>query len=110
MVFPRRDTPPGSRRVVINNRSTELCSTNRARRPTRSNSHVKPNGRKMKIAQRHNCVASGDAATRTFQTKFFRYAGAVLLGIAVVLACSANAAAQQTIWPNTTVPATVDNG
>jgi hypothetical protein len=64
----------------------------------------------MKIAERHNCVASGDAATRTSQTKFFRYAGAVLLGLAVVLACSANAAAQQTIWPSTSVPATVDNG
>ena len=30
--------------------------------------------------------------------------------IALALACSANAAAQQTIWPNTTVPATVDSG
>ncbi|MGB4786353.1 MAG: DUF4082 domain-containing protein [Candidatus Acidiferrum sp.] len=32
------------------------------------------------------------------------------MGFAVVLACSANAAAQQTIWPSTIVPATIDNG
>jgi hypothetical protein len=43
-------------------------------------------------------------------TKFLRYAATTTLGIALVLACSANAAAQQTIWPATMVPATVDNG
>jgi len=64
----------------------------------------------MKIAERHTCVVSGDTATRTSKTKFFRYVGAMLLGLPVVLACSASAAAQQTIWPNTVVPATVDNG
>ena len=64
----------------------------------------------MKIAERHNCVVSGDIDTRTSKTKFFRYAGAILLGLVVVLACSANAAAQQTIWPGTIVPATVDSG
>ena len=64
----------------------------------------------MKIAERHNCVASGDTVTRTSKIKFFRYVGAILLGLAVVLACSANVAAQQTIWPSTTVPAAIDNG
>src|SRR5580693_8464613 len=64
----------------------------------------------MKIAERHNCVVSGDTATRTSKTKFFSYVGAILVGLAVVLACSANAAAQQTIWPSTVVPATVDDG
>ena len=64
----------------------------------------------MKIAERHYCVASGDTATRTSKIKFFRYVGAILLGLAVVLACSANVAAQQTIWPSTTMPATIDNG
>jgi hypothetical protein len=64
----------------------------------------------MKVAERHNCVVSADTAARTFKTKFFRYVGAMLLGLAVVLACSANAAAQQTIWPGTVVPATVDSG
>src|SRR6202795_3798496 len=64
----------------------------------------------MKIAERHNYVVSGDTATRTSKTKFFSHVGAILLGLAVVLACSANAAAQQTIWPSTVVPATVDDG
>jgi hypothetical protein len=59
----------------------------------------------MIIAERHFYRASGDA-----KTKFLRYAGAVLFGLAVVLACSANAAAQQTIWPATILPATVDSG
>ena len=64
----------------------------------------------MIIAERHFYRASGDARTRVSKTKFLRYAGAVLFGLAVVLACSANAVAQQTIWPSTSVPATVDSG
>src|SRR6267142_2429150 len=64
----------------------------------------------MKIAERHFYGARGNAAERISKTKFFRHAGAVLLGLAVVLACSTNAAAQQTIWPSTIVPATIDNG
>ncbi len=64
----------------------------------------------MRIAERYFYRANGDAATRTSKTKFWRYPGAALLGLAVVLACSANAAAQQTIWPSTIVPATIDNG
>src|SRR6202795_4121185 len=64
----------------------------------------------MQIPERHNCVVSGDTVTRTSKTKFLRYVGAVLLCFAVVLACSANATAQQTIWPSAAVPATVDNG
>jgi hypothetical protein len=64
----------------------------------------------MKIAERHNCVTSGDTATRTPKIKFFRYVGAILLGLAVVLASAANVVAQQTIWPSTTVPAAIDNG
>src|SRR4249920_1926583 len=64
----------------------------------------------MKIAERHNCVASGNTATRTSKIKCFRHVGAILLGLAVVLACSANAAAQQSIWPSSTVPAAIDNG
>src|SRR5580692_554087 len=64
----------------------------------------------MKIAERHNCVASGDTATRTSKIKCFRYVGAILLGLAGVLACSPNVAAQQTIWPSSTVPAAIDNG
>ncbi len=43
-------------------------------------------------------------------SKFLRRIGAVLLGLVVVLTCSANAAAQQTIWPGTIVPATVNSG
>src|SRR5882672_2189475 len=64
----------------------------------------------MKIAERHFYGARGNAATRVSKTKLFRHAGAVLLGLAVVLACSVNAGAQQTIWPSTIVPATIDNG
>ena len=64
----------------------------------------------MRIAERHFYRACGDAATRTSKTKFLKHAGALLLGLAVVLACSANAAAQQTIWPSTIVPATIDSG
>jgi hypothetical protein len=64
----------------------------------------------LRIAERYFYRASGDAATRTFKAKFWRYAGTALLGLAVVLACSANAVAQKTIWPSTIVPATVDNG
>ncbi len=44
-------------------------------------------------------------------TNFLRHVGAVIsLGLGLVLACSANAAAQQTIWSSTSVPATVDSG
>src|ERR1700738_821655 len=64
----------------------------------------------MKITECHFHRASGDATTRTSETRFFRHVGAVLLGLAIVLACSANATAQQTIWPSTIVPATVDSG
>jgi len=32
------------------------------------------------------------------------------LGLAFALACSANTLAQQTIWPSSIVPATIDNG
>ncbi|MCU1240028.1 MAG: hypothetical protein JWO71_754 [Candidatus Acidoferrum typicum] len=64
----------------------------------------------LRIAERYFYRASGDAATRAFKAKFSRYVGSALLGLAVVLACSANAAAQKTIWPSTLVPATVDNG
>src|ERR1700676_741363 len=64
----------------------------------------------MKIAEHPNCVVGGDIDTRTSKTKFLRYVGAILLGLAVVLACSANVAGQQTIWPSTTVPAAIDNG
>src|SRR5467141_628725 len=64
----------------------------------------------MIIAERHFNRGRGDSRTRVSKTKFLRYAGAVLFGLAVVLACAANAAAQQTIWPSTIVPATVDSG
>jgi hypothetical protein len=64
----------------------------------------------MKISERHFYRASGDTTTRTSKTKFFMHVGAVLLGLAIVLACSASAKAQQTIWPSTIVPATVDSG
>ncbi len=44
-------------------------------------------------------------------TNFLRHVGALIsLGLGLVLACSANAVAQQTIWPSTSVPATVDSG
>lgn len=42
--------------------------------------------------------------------KVFRNAGRLLLGLAVILACSAKAAVQRTIWPSTAVPATVNSG
>src|SRR5467141_626755 len=64
----------------------------------------------MIIAERHFNRGRGDSRTRVSKTKFLRYAGAVLFGLAVVLACAATAAAQQTIWPSTIVPATVDSG
>ena len=64
----------------------------------------------MIIAERHFYRVRGDASGRISKTKFLRYVGAVLLGLAVVLACAANAAAQQTIWPSTIVPATFDSG
>ena len=44
-------------------------------------------------------------------TNFLRHVRAVVsLALGFVLACSANAAAQQTIWSNASVPATVDSG
>src|SRR6202022_2254023 len=64
----------------------------------------------MGIAERHFYRVRGNAAATKSKTKFFRSAGAGLLGLAAVLAGSANAAAQQTIWPSTMVPGTVDNG
>jgi len=39
-----------------------------------------------------------------------RHAGAALLGLLFTLVCCGNAAAQQTIWPSTIVPAAIDNG
>jgi hypothetical protein len=39
-----------------------------------------------------------------------RHAGTALLGLLFALVCCGNAAAQQTIWPSTTVPAAIDNG
>src|SRR5258708_33506020 len=62
----------------------------------------------MNIADRYSYRTRRDAAAS--KTKFWRYTGAALLGLAVVLACSASATAQQTIWPSTIVPATVDSG
>src|SRR5882762_1724685 len=62
----------------------------------------------MNIADRHSYRTRRDAAAS--KTKFWRYTGAALLGLAVVLACSASATAQRTIWPSTIVPATVDSG
>src|SRR6266404_4303187 len=64
----------------------------------------------MIIAERLFYRVRGDASGRISKTKFLRYVGAVLLGLAVVLGCAANAAAQQTIWPSTIVPATFDSG
>ncbi len=64
----------------------------------------------MRIAEHQFHRAGQDAARRTSKSKLLRHAGAGLLGLVVVLACSANAVAQQTIWPSTSVPATVDNG
>jgi hypothetical protein len=42
--------------------------------------------------------------------KLLKLAGAALLGLIIALACCGYAAAQQTIWPSTTVPASIDNG
>jgi hypothetical protein len=42
--------------------------------------------------------------------KLLRHGAAALLGLVVALACCGYAAAQQTIWPSTTVPAAIDNG
>src|SRR5260370_100210 len=64
----------------------------------------------MKIPERHLYGVSGDNATSTYKKKFYKYGVAILLGLAVALTCSANAPAQQTIWPSTAVPATVDSG
>src|ERR1700694_2405256 len=64
----------------------------------------------MGIAERHLYRSSGHADTKTSKAKVLRHAGAVLLGLAIVLAWSTNAAAQQAIWPSTAVPATVDSG
>src|SRR6267143_1679221 len=64
----------------------------------------------MRAVERHSYRA-GNAAVRTLMTNFLRHVGAVIsLGLGFVLACSANAAAQQTIWSSTSVPATVDSG
>src|SRR5258708_18380210 len=64
----------------------------------------------MGIAERYFYQAGGNAAATKFKSKFFRNSRAGLLGLAAILACSANAAGQQTIWPSTRIPATVDNG
>src|SRR6195256_4334946 len=64
----------------------------------------------MRIAERHSYRA-GNAAVRTLMTNFLRHVRVVIsLALGFVLACSANAAAQQTIWSNTSVPATADSG
>ena len=42
--------------------------------------------------------------------QLMRLAGASLLGAVMTLACCGYAAAQQTIWPSTALPATIDNG
>jgi len=68
----------------------------------------------MRIAG-HNffCASgfSGFTGKRNSKSMFVGHAGvAVLLGLALVLGCSPYAAAQQSIWPGTIVPAAVDNG
>src|SRR6266478_557479 len=64
----------------------------------------------MRAVERHSYRA-GNAAVRASMTNFLRHVGALIsLGLGLVLACSANAVAQQTIWPSTSVPATVDSG
>src|SRR5258705_5968069 len=64
----------------------------------------------MRIAERHSYRA-GNAAVRTLMTNFLRHVRVVIsLALGFVLACSANAAAQQTIWSNTSGPATADSG
>src|SRR5260370_35677260 len=64
----------------------------------------------MGIAERYFYQAKGNAAATKFKSKFFRNSRAGVLGLAAVLACSAHAAGQQTIWPSTRDPATLDNG
>jgi hypothetical protein len=39
-----------------------------------------------------------------------KHAGAALMGLLFALVCCGNLAAQQTIWPGTTVPSAIDNG
>src|SRR5712664_84530 len=64
----------------------------------------------MRAVERHSYRA-GNAALRASMRNFLRHVGALIsLGLGLVLACSANAAAQQTIWSSTSVPATVDSG
>src|SRR5467141_153332 len=64
----------------------------------------------MRAVERHSYRA-GNAAVRASMTNFLRHVGALIsLGLGLVLACAANAAAQQTIWPSTSVPAAVDSG
>src|SRR5258708_30625830 len=64
----------------------------------------------MRAVERHSYRA-GNAALRASMTNFLRHVGALIsLGLGLVLACSANAAAQQTIWSGRSVPATVDSG
>src|SRR5258706_9118568 len=64
----------------------------------------------MRAVERHSYRA-GNAAVRASMTNFLRHVGALIsLGLGLVVACSANAAAQQTIWSSTSVPATVDSG
>src|SRR5258706_4204655 len=65
---------------------------------------------RMRIVNRQFFRAREIAAIRISKAKFLKHTGALLLSLAVVLACSANAAAQQTIWPGTTVPASLDSG
>jgi len=49
---------------------------------------------------------------RSIRTYFkqLTHAGVALLGLLFALVCSGNAVAQQSIWPSSTVPATIDNG
>ena len=42
--------------------------------------------------------------------RLLKHARAALLGLLFALVCCGNAAAQQTIWPSTIVPAAIDNG
>src|SRR5467141_591014 len=63
----------------------------------------------MRTVERHSYRA-GNAAVRASMRNFLRHVGALIsLGLGLVLACAANLAAQQTIWSNTSVPATVDS-
>jgi hypothetical protein len=45
-----------------------------------------------------------------FYLRLLKYAGPALLGLLFALVCCCSAAAQQTIWPSTIVPAAIDNG